>query len=426
MSANRFLALILLLGVFAFNSIQARAQTAATTPATTGEASGEARGDTARAATGGAQTLEDILARQRGEARDDSFRREATGNPGNAAPVSDQLGTLGGVSDPEFWRAFRFGSADIISTVKGPAATVVIQDGGMRWLELRRGPLPKYGGYLLLGMIVVIALFYLLRGRIMIEGEKTGETILRFRLLERIAHWSMAIPFILLAITGLVLLFGRTVFIPLFGKPAFSNIAVVGKFVHNYIAWVFMAGLILSFLLWARKNLPDRYDIPWLLKGGGLFSKGVHPSADKFNAGEKAIFWSVIVLGVLISLTGLSLIFPFELQFFAGLSQFANTLGLPQMLGFGALDTSLAPQEEMQLALLWHVIIAFIYMSIIIAHIYLGSIGMEGALDSMTKGTVEVQWAKEHHDIWYADVTGRSTGEPTGKPTNETKDTATT
>jgi formate dehydrogenase subunit gamma len=392
MSANRFLALLLLLGAFIFNSLPVSAQAIEGT----------------RAATGGAQTLSDIMARQRGEASDDSYRREAIGTPEGAAAMSDQLGTLGGVSDPELWRAFRYGTAEIKSSTNGPAATTVIQDGGMRWLELRRGVVPQYGGYLMLGMLVVLVLFYLLRGRIMIEGEKTGETIMRFKLLERIAHWAMAIPFLLLGVTGLLLLFGRTVFIPLFGRSAFSTIAVAGKFVHNYIAWVFMAGLILSFLLWAWKNLPDRHDIPWLLKGGGLFSKGVHPSAGKFNAGEKIIFWTVIGLGVLISLTGLSLIFPYELQFFGSVHQFANTLGLPQMLGYGALDTALAPQEEMQLAQIWHVVIAFVFMSIIIAHIYLGSVGMEGALDSMTKGTVDVQWAKEHHDLWYEEMTSET------------------
>jgi formate dehydrogenase subunit gamma len=359
-----------------------------------------------RAATGGAQTLEDIMARQRGEKIDDAFRRNAVGDPGGGALSSGQLGTLGGASDAEFFRAFRYNEADMVSTMPGPLGTVVMQDGGMRWLELRRGPLLKYGGYIMGGMTILLVLFYLLRGRIRIEGEKTGQTVERFRLLERIAHWSMAIPFILLAITGVVMLVGRMWLIPVFGKPAFSFIATGGKFIHNYIAWVFMAGVILSFVLWVGKNLPDRYDIPWLLKGGGLFTTGSHPSSNKFNAGEKIIFWAVMGFGVLISLTGLALLFPYELQFIAGLHQIANTMGLPQLLGFGALDTVLAPQEEMQLAQLWHAGIGFVFMTIIIAHIYLGSIGMEGALESMTKGTVDAQWAKEHHDKWYEEVSG--------------------
>jgi len=364
--------------------------------------------DPARATTGGAQTLEDILARQRGERIDDSFRRDAIGNPGAAAPMSGQNGTLGGVSDSEVFRALRYNKADLKSSARGPASTVVMQDGGMWWLKMRHGPLPRYGGFMMLGVAVLILVFYLIRGRIMIEGARTGETIQRFHLLERIAHWSMAIPFVFLGLTGLILLFGRRVFIPLLGKETFSLIALGGKLIHNYIAWLFMAGLILSFLLWAWKNLPDRYDLPWLLKGGGLFSKGVHPSSGKFNAGEKIIFWAVIVLGTLISLTGLSLIFPYQITFVAPLFQFANDIGLPQMLGFAPLETALAPQEEMQFAQLIHVAVAFVFMSIIIAHIYLGSVGMEGALDSMTKGTVDVQWAKEHHDKWYEEVSAKS------------------
>ncbi len=369
--------------------------------------------DPARAVTGGAQTLDDILARQRGETIDDSFRREATGNPDGGAPASGQLGTLGGVSDAEMFRALRYNEARIISSSGGPASTVVMQDGGMWWLEVRRGLLPQYGGYMMLGMAALILVFYLIRGRIMIEGAKTGETVLRFRLYERIAHWSMAIPFVLLGLTGVVMLVGRTLIIPLFGKEAFSIIATAGKYVHNYIAWVFMAGLILSFFLWAWKNLPDRYDLPWLLKGGGLFSKGVHPSSTKFNAGEKIIFWAVIVLGGMISLTGLSLLFPYEIPFIAPMFQFTNDIGLSQLLGLGELKTTLAPQEEMQWVQIFHAANAFVFMTIIIAHIYLGSVGMEGALDSMTKGTVDVQWAKEHHDIWYQEVAGNSDAKDT-------------
>lgn len=356
------------------------------------------------ALTGGAQTLEDILARQRGEAVNDQFRQDATGNPDLAAPRANQLGTLGGVSDPEFWRAYRYGSADITSTDPTPAGNVVIQDGGMRWLQWRAGPVRTYGGYLLLGMLGALLLFYLIRGKILIEGEKTGETILRFKVIERFAHWVMAIPFVLLAMTGLTLLFGRVALIPLFGHEVFVPIAIAGKFVHNYVAWPFMLGVILSFVLWVWKNLPEKTDITWLLKAGGLFTKGVHPSAGKFNAGEKIIFWSVIIFGVMISATGISMLFPFQLQMFAPAFEALNFTGIPQLLGFGEFNTALAPQEEMQFAQLWHVIVAFVYMAIVIAHIYLGSVGMEGALVSMTKGEVEVQWAKEHHDLWYEDV----------------------
>jgi len=369
-----------------------------------------------RAATGGAQTLEDIMARQNGLQIDDEFRKSATGTPSDPASARGQLGTLGGVSDPELWRALRYGSADIVSSTNGPASTVVIQDGGMRWLKVRRGVLPSYGGYILLAMMALILAFYLIRGKIMIEGEKTGRTILRFSLLERIAHWAMAIPFILLALTGLSLLFGRIALIPLFGKGAFSVIATSGKVIHNYVAWVFIAGLILSFLLWAVKNIPNGTDLRWLAKGGGLFSRGVHPSSGKFNAGEKIIFWIVIIFGGLISLTGLALLFPYQITVFAPVLDLLNSLGISQLLGMGETGGALSPQEEMQYAQFWHVVLAFVMMAVIIAHIYLGSVGMEGALDAMKSGKVDVQWAKEHHDLWYDEMTGTTPVIPSTPP----------
>jgi formate dehydrogenase subunit gamma len=372
--------------------------------------------DDTRAATGGAQTLEDIMARQSGVQIDDEFRSTATGIPNETTTTSGRLGTLGGVSDPELWRALRYGSADIISSTSGPGSTVIIQDGGMRWLQVRGGVLPTYGGYLLLAMMAVILAFYLIRGKIMIEGGKTGITILRFSLVERIAHWAMALPFIFLAITGLALLFGRVALIPLFGKGAFSVIATTGKVVHNYVAWVFIAGLILSFLLWALKNIPNGTDIRWLLKGGGLFSRGVHPSAGKFNAGEKIIFWIVMIFGGLITLTGLALLFPYQITVFAPVLDLLNSLGISQLLGMGEVGSALSPQEEMQYAQFWHVILGFVLMAVIIAHIYLGSVGMEGALDSMKSGKVDVQWAKEHHDLWYDEISAATPNEPSSTP----------
>jgi len=362
-----------------------------------------------RAKTGGAQTLEEILARQNGLKGIDSSRPSTAGNLPEVFGSDGQLGTLGTSSDADIYRAFRDGSARMIASTGGAAGAVVMQDGGIRWLKFRGGPLPKYGGYLMLAMLAGIILFYALRGKIRIEGQKTGEMIIRFKALERLAHWMMAIPFILLAITGLTQLVGRFLLIPILGKEAFSLLAAGGKYVHNYIAWVFMAGLIMAFLLWVWDNFPNRGDLVWLAKGGGLFTKGVHPPSGKFNAGEKIIFWIVIVFGTLISLTGLALLFPNKIQMFAPLLQVMNDIGLSQMLGLEQINPALlAPQEEMQLAQLVHAGIAFVFITVIIAHIYLGTIGMEGALSSMTKGEVETQWAKEHHNIWYDEVVAKS------------------
>lgn len=366
----------------------------------------EATPETDRSATGGAQTLEDIMRRQEGLKVDNSFRSSVTGNPDAAAPLTEQLGTLGGASDPDLWRGLRFDSADITTQAKGPAANVLIQDGGMWWLEFRNGPLTTYGPMALLGMIGLLAIFYLIRGRIRIDGEKTGRTLTRFKAFERFSHWLLAGSFILLGLTGLLTLIGREFLIPVFGKEAFSTVAIASKWIHNNVSWAFMLALVFVFVLWVIHNLPDRTDINWLLKGGGIFGGG-HPPAKKFNAGQKLIFWSVIVLGASISASGLSLLFPFELPMFAPTFEKINAFGIPQLLGIAELPTAMAPHEEMQYAQLWHAIVSFVLMAIIIAHIYIGSVGMEGAYDAMGSGEVEEQWAREHHSLWVEEVQAR-------------------
>lgn len=363
-----------------------------------------------RTATGGAQTLADILERQEGLKVDDAFRSEATGNPDGAAPISDQLGTLGGSSDPELWRAFRYGSADISTQNRGPAATTVIQDGGMWWLEFREGTLLQIAMYLLGGTLVALTLFYLIRGRIKIDGEKTGRTITRFKAFERFGHWLLASSFIVLGLTGLFSLIGRKVLIPLFGHETFSFLAVGSKWVHNNISWAFIIALFIIFFVWVVHNIPDRTDLQWLAKAGGLFG-GEHPPAKKFNAGQKLIFWAVIVLGGSIAVSGLSLLFPFEFNLFGHTFSTLNGWGVPGWFGATELPYPLSPQEEMQYAQLWHALISLVLTAIIFAHIYLGSVGMEGAFDAMGKGEVEEQWAREHHSLWVQDVLGADPSE---------------
>jgi formate dehydrogenase subunit gamma len=360
-------------------------------------------GDNARASTGGAQTLEDIMRRQQGIAIDDSFRSDLTGNPDAAAASSDQLGTLGGASDPDLWRALRYDSADITTQSRTPAATTLMQDGGMWWLQFREGPLLRIAVYLLGGTLLLLALFYLLRGRIRIHGEKTGRTIVRFKAIERFGHWLLASSFIVLGITGLISLFGRKVLIPAFGHETFSSLAIISKWIHNNISWAFMIALVIIFIAWVVHNLPDKTDLRWLAKAGGLFG-GEHPPAKKFNAGQKLIFWAVILLGGSISLSGLSLLFPFEFNLFSHTFSTLNALGVPGWVGAGDLPYPLSPQEEMQYAQLWHALVSLILTAIIFAHIYLGSVGMEGAFDAMGKGEVEEQWAREHHSIWAQEV----------------------
>ena len=361
-----------------------------------------------RAATGGAQTLEDILARQRGEDVNYEFRQNALGNKDASASTTVPLGTIGLVSDAEVFRQLRYNEASINVSSKSAASEILVQDSGMSWLTLREGPLQNYGGLSLIGMIGLLAFFYLLRGRIPVEAGLAGITIERFKPVERFAHWLLASSFILLGLTGLLTLFGRNFLIPLIGHEAFSIFALGSKWIHNNVSWAFMASLIVIFIFWVVHNIPTRLDIKWILQGGGIFSTKSHPSAKKFNAGQKIIFWVVIILGTSVSFSGLSLLFPFEFPMFAATFSKLNSLGIPTLLGIDTLPTNLLPHEEMQLSQVWHTIVAFVMMVVIIAHIYIGSVGMVGAYDAMGSGQVDVNWAKQHHDIWEDEVSNQT------------------
>jgi len=364
----------------------------------------------ARASTGGAQTLEDILARQKGVEVDDSFRRENLGRPEGAQPTSGALGTLGGVSDAEVYRGIRYSEVDIKVSNNSHAASILVQDGGMNWLLTREQDIRSYAGFGIGGIIVALVAFYFFRGRMTIEGGPSGETIERFKAFERFGHWCLAGSFIMLAITGLLLLFGRAVVIPVFGHQANAAIANFSIWVHNNIAWVFMLSLVAIFFMWVRHNIPNKMDWQWLKEGGGIIGNG-HPHAKKFNAGQKIIFWMTIVLGASVSLSGLSLLFPFEMPMFAKTFALINSVvgaGLPEVL---------LPHEEMQYAHLWHAIVAITMIIAIVAHIYIGSVGMEGAFDAMGSGQVDLEWARQHHDLWVEEEQAKARGSsPTGQP----------
>jgi len=350
-----------------------------------------------RTATGGAQTLEDIMRRQQQLEMDDSFRSENLGNAENAAPTTAPLGTNGGRSDADVWRSIRYNEIDPRIQSPGPANEVMIQDAGMPWYQLREGPIITYGGGAILGFLALLVVFYFVRGKIMIDGGPAGTTIQRFKAIERFGHWLLAGSFIALGITGLLTLMGRSFLIPVIGHDAFATIAAGSKWVHNNIAWSFMLGLVMTFVMWIAHNIPNKLDWQWLKAGGGIFTKG-HPSAKKFNAGQKIIFWTVMVLGASVSLSGLSLLFPFHMP------MFADTFGIINSIIGTSFPTELTPHEEMQYANIWHSIVAFVMMLAIIAHIYIGSIGMEGAFDAMGNGQVDLEWARQHHDLWVAEV----------------------
>jgi formate dehydrogenase subunit gamma len=165
---------------------------------------------------------------------------------------------------------------------------------------------------------------------------------------------------------------------PLIGADAFSTLTAWGKYLHNFISFAFVLGVLLLVILWLRQNLPTRADLIWLARGGGLFSKGSHPPAHKFNAGQKLVFWGVVFFGLAISLSGFLLMFPF----------------------------TFADLHQMQLIQLGHSIVALFFIAMIIAHIYIGTIGMEGAFEAMNSGLVDENWAREHHNLWVAEIKG--------------------
>jgi formate dehydrogenase subunit gamma len=300
--------------------------------------------------------------------------------------------TLGNSSDAEIWRAVRRGIVGRVS-IPDQKAAILVQSEGESWRAIRDGPLSTYGAWAMLGIIVLLAVFFALRGRIRVEYGSSGQTITRFSAVERTGHWLTASSFVLLALTGLNILYGRYVLRPILGPDIFAAISYYGKYVHNFVAFAFMVGLVMVFVTWVRHNIPDRYDLTWLAKGGGMFVKGVHPPATKFNAGQKVVFWLVVLGGLSISLSGISMLFPFQMPLFAKTFAFLNIFGFD-------LPTNLTALQEMQLSTLWHAAMAIFMIVVILAHIYIGTLGMEGAFDAMGTGEVDLNWAKEHHSIW--------------------------
>ena len=257
-------------------------------------------------------------------------------------------------------------------TIPDPMAASLIQPAGRDWRDFHRSKLPIIGGVAILGMLAVLAIFLMVRGRIRIRQGFSGKTILRFASFERFVHWLTASCFIVLALTGLNVSFGRILILPLFGPEAFATMSAYAKLAHNYLAFPFMLGLVIMFLIWIKDNIPGKIDLQWLKQGGGILFKGQHPPAKRFNAGQKGIFWIVIIGGLLMSVSGWFLLFPY----------------LP------------ANVTALQFWTVIHAVIAMLFIAAMLAHIYIGSIGMEGAFDAMGAGEVDLNWAREHHSLW--------------------------
>ncbi|MGA7803776.1 formate dehydrogenase subunit gamma [Bradyrhizobium sp.] len=252
-------------------------------------------------------------------------------------------------------------------------AAVLIQPAGRSWDYFHEVLLHWGGAIVILGTIALLGLAYLILGRIRIAAGRSGQKVLRFKAFERFSHWLTAVSFVALGLTGLNITFGKIVLLPLIGPDAFSRLSESAKYVHNFTSFAFMAGLALIVLIFLKDNLPERVDLDWLRQGGG-FIRGKHAPAGRFNLGEKLVYWLSVAAGVAVSLSGLLLLFPFY-------------------------GTNIA---DMQLAQVAHAVVAILFVALILAHIYIGTLGMEGAFEAMGTGQVDLNWAKEHHDLWLA------------------------
>ncbi|MBR0823955.1 formate dehydrogenase subunit gamma [Bradyrhizobium manausense] len=262
-------------------------------------------------------------------------------------------------------------------------SSVLVQPQGREWREFRNVALRWIGGIAIVGMLAVIVIFYLTRGMVRLESGRSGRTIVRFNGFERFVHWMTATCFIILAISGLNITFGRPLLLPLIGYEAFSEWSQWAKYAHNYLSFPFTIGVVLIFLMWIGGNIPNKVDIEWAKRGGGLIGHD-HPPAYRFNAGQKAIYWIVVIGGGLVAATGYVLMFPFYVT------------GI----------------EGMQMAQIVHSIVGVLFVAAMIAHIYIGTIGMEGAFEAMGSGDVDVNWAREHHSLWLDQKSAQSGSSP--------------
>ena len=250
-------------------------------------------------------------------------------------------------------------------------AAVLEQPAGKLWRYFHEVLLHWTGAIVILGMIVLLAIAYLIIGRLRISAGRSGIKVHRFNGFERFSHWLTATSFVVLGLTGLNITFGKTLLLPLIGPDAFTTLSESAKYVHNFAGFPFVLGFVLIIALWIKDNIPRKVDIDWLKQGGG-FIRSKHPTAGRFNAGEKLVYWFALAAGLAVAVSGFLLLFPFYVANIAG----------------------------MQITQVVHSIVAVLFVAVIIAHIYIGTIGMEGAFEAMGTGSVDLNWAKEHHGLW--------------------------
>lgn len=264
-----------------------------------------------------------------------------------------------------------------------PQARILIQPAGRTWDYFHQIVLRWIGAIAIFGTLAALAAGYFLLGRLRISAGRSGRKVARFNAFERTAHWVTAVSFVVLAITGLNITFGKALLLPLIGPDAFSAFSQYGKYTHNFASFAFVLGLAMIIAIFIRDNIPDKTDIAWFKQGGG-FIKSKHAPARRFNAGEKLVFWGSLGAGIAVAASGFLLLFPFYIT---------NIFG-------------------MQIAQVVHAVIAVLFIALILGHIYIGTLGMEGAFEAMWTGDVDYNWAKEHHDLWLDEKLAKDRGGP--------------
>ena len=265
-----------------------------------------------------------------------------------------------------------------LGTIPDTKSYVLEHPAGRDWRMFRTSYLPWLGGIAILGMLALLIIFYLWRGTIMIEGGRSGRTMLRFTAFERFVHWLTATTFVILGITGLNITFGREWILPWLGPDSFSAWSEWAKYAHNYLSFAFTLGVVLMFLMWIGQNFPTAADVQWFKMGGGMGKSHKRAPAHKFNGGQKLLYWFIVLGGAAMIISGYALLFPF----------------------YGGLTVG-----NMELAEIFHGVVGVLFVALIVAHIYLGTLGMEGAFESMVDGNVDLNWAKEHHNLWVEEET---------------------
>ncbi|XKE47369.1 formate dehydrogenase subunit gamma [Halomonas organivorans] len=286
--------------------------------------------------------------------------------------------------DADTWRQIRSGEIDAnFRDSRADSTYNLINVSGEGWRQIRDRWVSPFGAIAILGMLGVILVFYLVAGRQRLDEPRTGRKLLRWPVLDRALHWSVASLFILLGLTGLMLLYGKALLRPVFGDGAWAGLMTGTKTLHNYLGPLFAIMLLLVLVRFLRHNLPRRHDLTWLRQGGGMVGKG-HPDAGFANAGEKIWYWLLASVGLVVVISGLVLDFPNFNQ----------------------------ARDTMQWANVIHALGALGLTAVALGHIYIGTIGTEGVLEGMTHGYVDESWAKQHHNLWYEEVKGRTDETP--------------